>query len=722
MLEMNLTKAAFPPVIEESEACMEQVILAIKKARKVDKITLIARKIREYDPEQTEMLVQIAKASDLINISKEKIKPIDAEIGNDWIDFVKALARTISKDPIGAYVELKREKRWQEIEYEREESERNAKFRLHYIKLLRKFTEIFENLTLIDKVKGHLEGYKVGDRSLYRRVLRPAVRPNFTLTKLMAQYPRGEEIDSYKIGDSEVTLIKRPGHVRIFYHLLPPEFKLSEVEYNIVERLKESLMIYKPKGEELIDPKTIRDSVRNITEDMLREEEKKKRIKLNISKLAGIITRETVGFGILEVLLADPKIQDIAINGPLTNPIFIYHADVEDCESNIYPTVEETQAWAARLRLQSGRPLDESNPVLDTQIEFGNIRARVAAITRSLSPYGLSFSVRRHRDKPWTLPLFIKHGMLTPMAAGLLSFFIDGARTMLVAGTRGAGKTSLLQSLMVEIMRRYRIITVEDTLELPVKHFMKMGYNIQSLKVRSPIIPVASEISAENGIRTSLRLGDSALIVGEVRSKEALALYEAMRVGALANVVAGTIHGDSPYGVYDRVVNDLGVPKTSFKASDIIIVANPIRSADGLQRYRRVIGITEVRKHWEDDPLREKGFVDLMKYDAKSDSLFPTSVLMDGESEIVNAIASRVRDWVGNFDAVWENIELRGKLKKRLVGVANASGNAHLLEADFVVDANDMFHILEGQVREELGYADTSEIYNRWDKWLRTRI
>ncbi|RLJ00816.1 MAG: hypothetical protein DRP08_06240 [Candidatus Aenigmatarchaeota archaeon] len=290
-----------------------------------------------------------------------------------------------------------------------------------------------------------------------------------------------------------------------------------------------------------------------------------------------------------------------------------------------------------------------------------------------------------------------------------------------MAGTRGAGKTSLLQSLMVEIMRRYRIITVEDTLELPVRHFMKAGYNIQPLKVRSPIIPVESELSAQAGIRTSLRLGDSALIVGEVRSKEALALYEAMRVGALANVVAGTIHGDSPYGVYDRVVNDLGVPKTSFKATDIILIANPIKSADGLHKLRRLVGITEVRKHWENDPVREKGFVDLMKYDAKKDELVPTSVLLDGESEIINSIASRVSDWVGNFDAVWENIELRARTKKRLVDVSEATGKKEFLEADFVMLANDMLHLIEEEVRNEIG-MDPLEVFSRWDKWLRTQL
>ena len=123
-----------------------------------------------------------------------------------------------------------------------------------------------------------------------------------------------------------------------------------------------------------------------------------------------------------------------------------------------------------------------------------------------------------------------------------------------------------------------------------------------------------TEMPADEALRTALRLGDSALIVGEVRSLEAKALYEAMRIGALSNVVAGTIHGESAYGVFDRVVNDLGVPKTSFKATDIIPICKSLRSADGLHRFRRMTEITEVRKKWEKNPDREGGFVNLMEY------------------------------------------------------------------------------------------------------------
>jgi flagellar protein FlaI len=348
--------------------------------------------------------------------------------------------------------------------------------------------------------------------------------------------------------------------------------------------------------------------------------------------------------------------------------------------------------------------------------------ARVGVIAPPLSPSGLAYAFRRHRDKPWTLPLFINTRMVNPTAAGLLSFLIDGNRTLLVAGTRSSGKTSLIGSVLVEIMRRYRIITIEDTLELPAESLRGMGYNIQQMKVASAFTKGTTEVPADEGIRTTLRLGDSALIVGEVRSTEAAALYEAMRVGALANVVAGTIHGDSPYGVFDRVVNDLKVPKTSFKATDIIVVANPIRSPDGLHRWRRVTQITEVRKEWEDDPLREKGFVDLMRYDSKTDELVPTDELLNGDSDILKGIAGNVREWAGSWDAVWDNILLRAKIKEAIVKAARDEKDLDLLEAQFVVKCNDQFHKMSEKVRAKLGRLDSERIFFEWSEWLKKAL
>jgi type IV secretory pathway ATPase VirB11/archaellum biosynthesis ATPase len=471
----------------------------------------------------------------------------------------------------------------------------------------------------------------------------------------------------------------------------------------------------------------MRQVFRDVGRDLLEELTEYKEMDLEaeeIDELTDILIRYTVGFGLIEVLLRDKKIQDITINSPTGKiPMFLVHQDYGECRTNIIPSVSDTESWATKLRLISGRPLDEANPVLDTEITIPNIaKARVGVITEPLNPQGQAYAFRRHRDKPWTLPLFIKEKMVTPLAAGLLSFIVDGNRTMLIAGTRSAGKTSLLGSLLVEIMRKYRIITIEDTLELPTDSLRKLGYNIQPMKVAGALSQGSAEVPADQGIRTTLRMGDSALIVGEVRSKEARALYEAMRVGALANVVAGTIHGDSPYGVFDRVVNDLEVPRTSFKATDIIVVANPIRSADGLSKNRRVTQISEVRKDWEDDPVEEGGFVDLMRYNSETDRLEPTDELINGNSDILKSIAGNVREWAGDWPAVWDNIQLRADIKEALVDAAEEENDPEMLEAEFVIKANDQFHRISDQVKQKTGELDTDRILFEWKEWLKRAV
>ncbi|MEK6883325.1 MAG: ATPase, T2SS/T4P/T4SS family, partial [Nanoarchaeota archaeon] len=246
--------------------------------------------------------------------------------------------------------------------------------------------------------------------------------------------------------------------------------------------------------------------------------------------------------------------------------------------------------------------------------------------------------------------------------------------------------------------------------------------NILRMKVRSALLKTSTEVEASEGIRTSLRLGDSSLIVGEVRSSEAQALYEAMRVGALANVVAGTIHGASPYAVFDRVVNDLQVPVTSFKATDLIIVANPIKSPDGLHSKKRVLQLTEVRKHWTKDPEIEKGFVDLMKYNVETDELEPTAELINGESEIIKDIASKVKGWAGNWDAIYDNILLRAKIKQEIVDQAEKLKLPDLLESKFNVLSNNAFHVISDSVSREIGLPMSDRVFPLWQKWLKQQV
>jgi len=734
ILKIDCESLPYVPSLEDNAFVMSNTVGILMESGPVSKIVFAQKRDYEYDFYQTQLLIEVAKLYNKLAKQKElfsyyAVGPECQEWFRSRYAQIKLLIfRLLKEDPLGAYVQLKRELRRENVDIEKSVDNKYISCEQKYISLLNYLIKELEAVKLITIAKPYLPGYKLGDRSTYSKIFRPTIRPDFMFTRLMAAFPPdGEEIDTYTVGENtEVTIFKLSNSVQYLYHLVPPEFKLTEEKYEVLDLARKIMSEHKPKKQEFVEPERMRTVFFNVGHDLIEELATYRNVRLKpkeIEELTEILVRYTVGFGLIEVLLQDQKIQDITINSPMGQiPMFIVHADYGDCTTNIIPTPPEAESWASKLRMISGRPLDEANPIMDAEIDIPQARARVAAITAPLNPSGLAYALRRHRDKPWTLPLFIQTKMLNPLAAGILSFIIDGTRTLLIAGTRSAGKTSLLGALMVEIMRRYRVITVEDTLELPTSALRKIGYNIQSLKVRSALAKGGAEVPADEGIRTSLRMGDSALIIGEVRSKEALALYEAMRIGAMANVVAGTIHGESPYGVFDRVVNDLGVPRTSFKATDLIVVTNPIRSSDGLHRWRRVTQITEVRKEWERDPLLENGFVDLMKYDARTDELVPSDDLINGNSDILKAIAGNVKEWAGNWDAVWDNIQLRAKIKETLVEMSNKSKMPDLLEASFVVMANDIFHKISDQVREEIGYLDSEKIFFNWNDWLKKEV
>ncbi len=728
ILYMNFLGAPFVPSVADSPEVMARTVDALVENSEIGRVIFVQQRNYNYPFEQVKLLIEIAQLYNFL-IKQERILSAEKlgmfagiEFAPRELSYLIALLR---QDPVACYLELGRKIKFYKSGVEGGGAVQN------YIRTLERFMELLGKTALISSLADVIDTYGAGDRSVYASIFRPNMLPNFTFTRLVAQLPDNAElVDQYQIeADNErivVTILSREGDSKYLYHIMPPEYSLSEEHYLLLNMGKSVLLQHEPRSEEFTDPEKVRSLFFNVARDLVSELSQSKGIPLNyreLNRLAKILVRQTIGFGLIEVLLMDSGLQDIYLNSPVgQNPVFVRHAKYGECVTNILPSYEDADSWAAKLRLQSGRPLDEANPILDTDLFFGNIRARVAAIQRPLSPNGIAYALRRHREEPWTLPLYIENKMINSFTAGLLSFFVDNGRTIMVSGTRSSGKTSLLGALMLEIMPKVRIITVEDTLELAVDSMRKIGYNIQRMKVRSALLETTTEVEAAEGVRTSLRLGDSALIVGEVRSHEAKALWEAMRVGALANVVAGTIHGASPYGVFDRVVNDLGVPVTSFKATDLILVANPIKTPDGMHSKKRVVQVAEVRKHWNTDPEEEKGFVDLLRYDVEKDELVPTDDLINGDSEIIKSIAGSVKGWAGNWDAVWDNIILRGKVKQEIVDVARKLNMPQLMEAPFNVLSNDMFHRISDDITRELGLPVSERVFPEWKKWMMENV
>ena len=111
-----------------------------------------------------------------------------------------------------------------------------------------------------------------------------------------------------------------------------------------------------------------------------------------------------------------------------------------------------------------------------------------------------------------------------------------------------------------------------------------------------------------------------------------------------------------------------------------------------------------------------------MRYDSKTDTLVPTDELINGDSDIIKSIASNIKEWAGNWGAVWENILLRAKIKKAMVDYAKKYNISDLLEAKSVIQMNDEFHRVCDRISQSLGKLDSEKIFFEWEEILKKYI
>jgi len=567
----------------------------------------------------------------------------------------------------------------------------------------------------------------------YEKVIKPHVRPPFSSSRIYAEAPGNTEfLECYDINGREgrkleVSIYSYTDRPEKLYMIRPPEYNLRQEELRLLEIIRRRMIQYRPKDLAFTDPIDAREYFRRMAKELLEEELFESRETCSPEELesyADLLARYTNGLGIVEDLLSDSRITDIYINAPAdTNPVHVV-MDGEECASNVFLSQDDLDALVSRFRTISGRPFGEAIPVLELNLEaFG---VRVSVIGDPLSANGLAYAFRKHSLYPWTLPKLINTGSISPYGAGLLSFLMDGQASVLVAGEVGAGKTSLLSSMLLEIPQKYRILTIEDTNELPIEKLQSLGWKVQGMSSHSSVLKSGAEMSPETALRAALRLGSSSLVLGEVRGSEVKVLYEAMQVGKTGNSVIGTIHGSSIENVYERVVHTLGVPPASFKATDAVIICSSIRLEGTMKKLKRVSCIAEVTNVAIENPEPSEIFTDLMNYDASQDCLLAGKALEQGQSELIGKIAGK---WGISIDRALKSIELRTRIKEKIA--VEGRKKPFLLEAEAVSQANNMFWLLSDSMTKNKAYQEEHEInsesdlgddlemlYQKWEIWF----
>lgn len=512
---------------------------------------------------------------------------------------------------------------------------------------------------------------------------RAARRPGFSGCWAATSLPGGHEVlDAYEVAGARITIASAADGSGMLYHAVPWEYGLPDSWVSALSKVMQRISFLPPptlsiSREELRSHVTsssarlFRGLCSGSGLDLGRSIEER---ECTIKKLSEVVARYTVGLGLFEVLLSDDRIEDVYVDAPAEdNPVHVTVNGISGinavcrCLTNITVSEDEVAKLASRLRQSSGRPFSEAYPVMETDVE--GLGSRATIIGPPLSPCGTAVALRRHSRSSWTLLKLASNGSMDVSTAGLLSFLMDGRSTMLICGARGAGKSSLLSAMMFEFPLSQRILSIEDTLELPTRRMQSLGYKVQSMFVETRM-DQSNEDAADQALRVSLRLGESAIVLGEVRGKEAQTLYQSMRAGRAGSSVLGTIHGDSASSVYERVVHDMGIPKEAFMATDLVLTMGLSRPGGGSRPVRRLIEVAECRE--EDGKVR---FHQLLGSGDEGLSC----------SRAVSRIAG---SWGMTVQEALSNIGARTEMRRALLDMAAAHGPRYL-EPEWICRCNE---------------------------------
>jgi len=304
-------------------------------------------------------------------------------------------------------------------------------------------------------------------------------------------------------------------------------------------------------------------------------------------RLAQEVLDEVFGLGPLEPLLADPTVSDILVN--TYKHVYIERKGMLEATSVQFRDDVHLMGIIDRIVSAIGRRVDESSPMVDARLADGS---RVNAIIPPLAVDGPCLSIRRFGRDPLTADDLLNNNSLTLAMLDLMRGCVKARLNVLISGGTGAGKTTFLNVLSSFISNRERIVTIEDAAELQLHQ-----EHVVRLETRPPNIEGKGAIHQRQLVINSLRMRPDRIIVGEVRSEEALDMLQAMNTGHDGSLT--TIHANTPRDALARLetmvaMASLNLPQSAIRrqiSSAIDVVVQVSRLSDGT---RKVVSLAEI--------------------------------------------------------------------------------------------------------------------------------
>ena len=339
---------------------------------------------------------------------------------------------------------------------------------------------------------------------------------------------------------------------------------------------------------ETLSPDALRHEIAVMVERLLQEEQTVIN-DLERASLIRDIQHEMLGFGPLELLMADPAVSDILVNS--YNQVYVERKGRLELTDVTFTDEKHLLRIIDKIVSLIGRRIDESSPMVDARLPDGS---RVNAVIPPIALDGPMMSIRRFALVPLRMENLISDTFksLTADMALMLEGLTRAKVNMIISGGTGAGKTTLLNILSGCIPESERVVTIEDAAELQMQQ-----PHVVRLETRPPNIEGSGEVTSRALVRNALRMRPDRIVIGEVRGAEAVDMLQAMNTGHEGSLT--TIHANSARDALSRLENMVGMANLNLPhkaarqqiASAITVVIQVLRLVDG---RRKVTSIQEI--------------------------------------------------------------------------------------------------------------------------------
>lgn len=427
-----------------------------------------------------------------------------------------------------------------------------------------------------------------------------------------------------------------------YYHVVEPS--LSAYEKEILERTYNDLK----------DVLTIKDMQADFDREIILVTKALNLFKryhipldtLSKYKILYFLRRNFLGFGRINALLMDPYIEDISCDG-VDIPIYLYHMKYLNIETNISFNEEKLNSFVITLCQRSGKHISISEPLVDATLPDGS--RLQATLGREITTRGSSFNVRKFRGDPITPIDLINFGTCDLEMMVYFWMSIENGFSAIFAGGTASGKTTMLNAISLFIPPLSKIVSIEDTREIMLYH----DNWIAGLTRASIAKTGAGEVTMYDLLRSALRQRPETIIVGEVRGKEALTLFQALSTG---HTTYSTMHAGDVQTVVNRLESEpINVPRVMLQSLDILCIQKQVFV--GETKVRRTSSIVEFTGI--DPKSRDLTINELYQWDPAKDIFY-----RNGHSYSLKKIVQK-RGWTEEM--LQQEFENRSKILEYMV-------------------------------------------------------